>query len=50
MICVQNAPCVNLQPDAMAGFDPQDLSRTKAAAARYIVFFYAFALLFLRDA
>jgi len=36
MICVQTS-CVNPQPDTMAGYTPQNRSRTKAAA-RYILF------------
>ena len=37
MTCVQTQ-CVTVQPSAMAGFEPQKLPRTKAAA-RYICFF-----------
>lgn len=37
MICVQT-PCLNLQPHAMAGFQHQKQSRSKATAARYTLF------------
>lgn len=36
MICIQTA-CVNPQPDTMAGYSPQNRTRT-TAAARYILF------------
>lgn len=52
MTCIQTQPCLNPQEDAMAGFDPQKLSRTKATA-RYLscFIFLLFSLLrcVLRD-
>jgi hypothetical protein len=42
MICVQKSTCLSPKPDTMAGYNPQSRPRSKAAAARYIIFFCLF--------